>query len=114
MDGGNAIGPRRRAVERDARSDRAAAYLESLVQRVAVASTDEIAEVIRDLRRMRDALHGKSERWNGDVAGYARLNQSVMVTMKLIGENLRRGKVPRTREQTLADLKVRLLGGDTP
>ena len=65
------MGPRRRVGGRDARSDQAAAYLDSLIQRVASASTDEITEVILDLRRMRDALNGKSERWSGDIAGYA-------------------------------------------
>jgi hypothetical protein len=96
---------------RDARADQAAAYLDSLIQRVASASTDEITEVILDLKRMRDAVHG-SERWGGDIADYARLNQSVMATMKVISESLRRGKQPLTREQALADLKVRLLGGE--
>ena len=104
--------PHRRADGRDAKSDQAAAYLDSLVQRVASASTDEITEVILDLRRMRDAV--KSERWSGDIAGYARLNQSVMATMKVISESLRRGKRPLTREQALADLKMQLLGGEPP
>jgi hypothetical protein len=99
---------------RDVRSDQAAAYLDSLVQRVASASTDEITEVILDLRRMRDALNGKSERWSGNITGYARLNQSVMATMKVISESLRRGEQPLTREQALADLKVQLLGGEPP
>ena len=106
------MGPHRRADGRDPRSDQAAAYLDSLVQRVAGASTDEITEVILDLRRMRDAV--KSERWSGDIAGYARLNQSVMATMKVISESLRRGKQARTREQALADLKMQLLGGEPP
>ena len=108
------MGPRRRVGGRDARSDQAAAYLDSLIQRVASASTDEITEVILDLRRMRDGLNGKSERWSGDIAGYASLNQSVIATMKVISETLRRGKQPLTREQALADLKVRLLGGEPP
>ena len=34
-----------------------------------------------------------------------------MATMQVISEILRRGKRPLTREQALADLKVRLLGG---
>ena len=108
------MGPRWGAGGRDARSDQAAAYLDSLIQRVASASTAEITEVILDLRRMRDALHEKSERRSGDSAGYARLNQSVMATMKIISESLRPGKWPLTREQALADLKVRLLGGEPP
>jgi hypothetical protein len=64
--------------------------------------------------QVRDALNGKSERWSDDIAGYARLNQSVVATMKVISESLRRGKRPLTREQALADLKVRLLGGEPP
>ena len=106
------MGPRWGVDGRNARSDQAAAYLDSLVQRVAGASTDEITEVILDLRRMRDALHAKSGQWDGDIAGYARLNQSVMATMKIISESLRREKQPLTREQALADLKVQLLGGE--
>src|SRR5512139_2588796 len=98
------MGPRWGAGGRDARSDQAAAYLSSLIQRVANASTNEITEVILDLRRMRDALHGNSERWSGDIAGFARLNQSAMATMKIISEILRQGKRPlTTREQALAD-----------
>ena len=97
------MGPRWGVGGRNARSDQAAAYLDSLIQRVASASTDEITEVILDLRRMRDAVHG--ERWAGDIADYARLNQSVMATMKVISESLRRGEQPLTREQALADLK---------
>jgi hypothetical protein len=108
------IDPRWGLVGRDARSGQAAAYLGSLIQRVAGASIDEITEAILDLRQMRDAVHGKSERWGGDIAGYARLNQSVMATMKIISESLRQGKRPLTREQALADLKVRLLGGEPP
>ena len=108
------MGPRRRIGGRDARSDQVAAYLDSLIQRVASASTDEITEVILDLRRMRDALNGKSERWSGDIAGYASLNQSVIATMQVISETLRRGKQPLTREQALADLKMQLLGGEAP
>lgn len=96
--------------ERDARSDQAAAYLESLVQRVTSASTDEISEVILELRRMRDALHEKG----GDISGFAHLNQSVMATMKIISASLAKGKHPLTREQALADFKVRLLGGEFP
>ena len=112
MDSGKIMGPRWRG-GRDARSDQAAAYLESLIQRVASASTDEVTEVILDLRRMRDSLDRKSEWWSDDIAGYARLNQ-VMATMKIISESLSKGKWPLTREQALADFKVRLLGGGSP
>jgi hypothetical protein len=113
MDSGKIIGTRWGG-GRSARSDQAAAYLESLIQRVASASTDEITEVILDLRRMRDALDRKSERWSGDIAGYARLSLSVMATIKIISESLGKGKWPLTREQALADFKVRLLGGEPP
>ena len=113
MDSGKTVGPRWGG-GRDARSDQAAAYLELLIQRVASDSTDEIAEVILDLRRIRDVLDRKSERWGGDIASYARLNQSVMATMKIISESLRKGKWPLTREQALAEFKVRLLGGEPP
>lgn len=114
MDSCKLVDPRWEAGGRDARSDQAAAYMCSLIQRVESASTDKITEIILDLRRMRDALHGKSERWSGDIAGYARVDQSVMATMKAISEGLRQAKRPLTREQALADLKVRLLGGEPP
>src|SRR5262245_50176203 len=106
------MGPRRGVGGRDARSDQAAAYLDALIQRVASVSTDEVTEVILELRRMRDAVHGKSERRCSGIADYAGLHQSVMATMKVISESLRRGKQRLTREQALADLQVRLLGGE--
>ncbi len=112
MDSRKLMSPRRRAGERDGRSDQAAAYLESLIQRVANVSTDEVAEVILDLKLMRNELHGKTDRWNGDIAAYMRLNQSVMATTKVISQSLRQAKCPLTRRQALADLKLRLLGGN--
>ena len=112
MDSGKIMGPRWRG-GRDVRSDQAAAYLKSLIQRVASASTDEVTGVILDLRRMRDSLDRKSEWWSDVIAGYARLNQ-VMAIMKIISESLSKGKWPLTREQALADFKVRLLGGGSP
>jgi hypothetical protein len=78
----------RRHLERgsDATAARPAANLDSLIQRVAGASIDEIDEVISELKWLRDALHREGERLSGDIARYARLNQSLMAAMKVISE----------------------------
>ena len=104
---------RHRERSSDETAARPAANLDSLIQRVAGASTDEIDEVISELKRMRDALHREGERLSGDIARYASLNQSLMAAMKIVSENLKEWKdAPVTRDRELADFKARWLGGN--
>jgi hypothetical protein len=39
------------------------------------SSAEEIDQVIRELQRVRDMLHGEGERLSGEIARYASLNQ---------------------------------------
>ena len=59
-----------------------------LVRRVAGVSTEEIDQVILELQRVRDMLHGEGERLSREIARYASLNQQLMTAMKVITENL--------------------------
>jgi hypothetical protein len=53
------------------------------------------------LQRIRDALQDEGARLSGELARYAGLNQSVLATLKVIGESLKpiaRPKDMRIRE----------------
>jgi hypothetical protein len=69
----------------------------TLIQRVAGASLDEIDRVIDKLEGMRDALRHEGERIQREVAGYAELSHSAMASMKVISESLARWEQPANR-----------------
>jgi CBS-domain-containing membrane protein len=84
-----------------------------LIRRVAGASTEEIDQVILELQRVRDVLHGEGERLSREVARYASLNQQLTTAMKVITENLIQWKgTSVNREQLIAEFKARWLGGN--
>ena len=87
--------------------------LNLLLRRVAGASIEEIGQVILELQRVRDVLHGEGERLSREVARYASLNQQLMTAMKVITENLIQWKgTSVNREQLIAEFKARWLGGN--
>lgn len=87
--------------------------LNSQLRRVAGTSMEEIDQVIRELQRVRDMLHGESERLGREIARYASLNRHLMAGMKIIAENLKQWKGDDPgREQLMADFKARWLGGN--
>jgi len=67
--------------------------LNSQLRRVAGTSMEEIDQVIRELQRVRDMLHGESERLGREIARYANFNRHLMTGMKIIAENLKQWKV---------------------
>ena len=84
-----------------------------LIRRVAGVSTKEIDQVICELQRVRDMLHGEGERLTREIARYASLNQQLMTAMKVITENLIQWKgTSVSREQLIAEFKARWLGGN--
>ena len=100
----------RQRSEADPADDPAAENLTELIRRVAGASTDEINQVILELQRIRDMLHGEGERLSREIARYASLNQHLMSGMKVIAENLiqwQRASV--NHEQLMAEFKSRWL-----
>lgn len=66
----------------------------TVIQRVAGASLDEIDRVIGQLETMRETLRHEGERVQREVAGYAELSHSAMSSMKVIAESLARWQRP--------------------
>ena len=81
--------PRRQRDERDAAADAPAKNLNTLIQRVAAASMEEIDRVILELQGVRDMLRSEGERVSRDICGYASLSHASMSGMRVIGDNLR-------------------------
>ena len=105
--------PRQQRAEVDADARRGVGDQDALILRVANASTEEIDRLIFELQSVRDMLRREGERVNGDLASYASLNQHLMTGMKIISENLRQWKgAPESREQAIADFKLRWLTQD--
>jgi hypothetical protein len=71
--------------------------INTLIQRVAGASLDEIDHVISQLETIRDTLRREGERVQREIAGYADLSQSAMSSMKVIAESLTRWEPPEER-----------------
>ena len=63
--------------------------LDSVVQRIAGASMDEIDGVIRELEGMREMLRREAERVSFDLAAFASVSQSSMSAMKIISQSLK-------------------------
>lgn len=66
----------------------AADSVNTLVQRVAGATVEEIDRVSGELVKVRDMLRGEAERISRELSGYALLSQSAMASMKIIADNL--------------------------
>ena len=81
--------PRRQRSERDVGADAPAENLNTLIQRVAAASMEEIDRVIVELQGMRDTLRSEGERVSRDISGYASLSHASMSAMRVIGDNLK-------------------------
>ncbi len=66
--------------------------LNTLIQRVAGASMDEIDRLIRELEGVRGMLRSEGERVSRELAGYASLSHSVRTAMKVISDSLTQWK----------------------
>jgi hypothetical protein len=60
----------------------------SLVQRVAGVSLDQLDDVIVDLRQLRDFLHSEGERIQSEISGYLQLNHIAIGSTKSIVDNI--------------------------
>lgn len=76
----------------DQGSDLMATNVNSLVQRVTTASTQEIDRVILELQALRDFLQREGDRVQNEVAAYARLSQSALASTKVIAEGMAQWK----------------------
>jgi hypothetical protein len=69
-------------------SNAAVDNVNSVIQRVAGASFDEIDCVIAALQTMKDTLRQEGERVQREIVGYASLSHSAATSMKVIAESL--------------------------
>jgi hypothetical protein len=60
----------------------------SLVQRVADVSLDQLDDVIVDLRNLRDFLHSEGERIQREISDYLQLNHIAIGSTKSIVDNI--------------------------
>jgi hypothetical protein len=60
----------------------------SLVQRVANLSLDQLDDAIVDLRQLRDFLHSEGERIQREISGYLQLNHIAIGSTKSIVDNI--------------------------
>ena len=64
----------------------------SLVQRVADVSLDQLDDAIVDLRQLRDFLHSEGERIQGEISGYLQLNHTSIGATRSIVDNIAQWK----------------------
>ena len=80
--------PMRRVQTEISDPDAAATQINTLVQRVAGTSLEEIDRLIEELRTLRSLLENEGQRVQRELASYARLSQATISTSKIISENL--------------------------
>ena len=88
-----AVVPSRQRSERDAAANAPAENINTLIQRVSAASTEEIDRLIIELQGVRDMLRSEGERVSQAISGYASLSHESMTAMKVIGDNLKQWRV---------------------
>ena len=81
--------PSRQRSEGDAAANTPAENINTLIHRVASASTGEIDRLILELQGVRDMLRSEGERVSEAISGYASLSHASTTAMKVIGDNLR-------------------------
>ena len=64
----------------------------SLVQRVAGVSLDQLDDAIVDLRQLRDFLHSEGERIQREISGYVQLNHTSIDATRSIVDNIAQWK----------------------
>ena len=64
----------------------------SLMQRVAGASIQDIENLILELESLRDMLHAEGERVQREISSYAQLSQAAMKSTRLIADNVEQWK----------------------
>lgn len=69
-------------------SDLVANNINSLIQRVAGTSIQEIDRLIGEIKTVRDLLHSEGARVQREIAQYAHLSQSAMQSTKIIADSL--------------------------
>lgn len=76
----------------EAESEMVANNINTLLQRVAGSSVQEIDRLIGELQTLRDLLQGEGARVQREITEYAHLSQSAMQSTKIITESLTKWK----------------------
>src|SRR4029077_2146194 len=69
-------------------TDQVVTDVNSLVQRVAGVTLDELDDAIVDFRQLRDFLHSEGERIQREISGYLQLNHVAMGSTKSIVDSI--------------------------
>lgn len=64
----------------------------TLIQRVAGQSLEEIENLIEELENLRDLMHNEGQRVQRELAGYAQLSQAAMKSTRMISDNVSQWK----------------------
>jgi hypothetical protein len=64
----------------------------TLIQRVAGASLQEIETLISELEGLRNLMHNEGQRVQRELAAYAQLSQTAMKSTRMIADNLEQWK----------------------
>jgi hypothetical protein len=64
----------------------------TLIQRVAGASLQEIETLISELEGLRNLMHNEGQRVQREIAAYAQLSQTAMKSTRMIADNLQQWK----------------------
>ena len=81
------VAPVRRAQPENS-GEFAANNINSIIQRVAGSSLQEIELLIAELQTLRDFLRTEGERIQREITGYAQLSHAAMRSTKIIGESM--------------------------
>jgi hypothetical protein len=73
-------------------ADVAVSNVNTLIQRVAGASLNEIENLIAELEELRDLMHNEGERVQRELQGYAQLSHAAMKSSRVIADNLAQWK----------------------
>jgi hypothetical protein len=84
--------PLRRLNPEPGSSEFAVSNINSLVQRVAGTSMQEIENLMGELQNLRNYLESEGERVQRELAGYAQLNQAAIKSTKIIAESMAQWK----------------------
>lgn len=60
----------------------------TLIQQVSGAATEEIDRVIRELSGVREMLRGEGDRVSREIAGYASLSHAAITSMRVIADSI--------------------------
>ena len=76
----------------DAAAESTVSNVNTLIQRVAGASVNEIENLIAELEGLRTLMHEEGQRVQREISGYAQLSQAAMKSARMIADNLAQWK----------------------